>query len=148
MNSYKAALFSLVFAFSTPAVSQDAEDPATWPLYEGVNSFIAALEAGNRSAATGLVVPLVNEPGGQLKIPEPERVYSTLLGCEPYGLKYSMGSFPGTITRWRCGEKHYSLWLRPSYDGQPGKVQLTQFGEYSNAHLHGRGPTQKEPAGG
>ncbi|QUL38626.1 hypothetical protein [Erythrobacter sp. JK5] len=124
---------------SAPAVyAEEQADVSSWPLYEGVNAFVSSLEKSNRDSASDLVVPMKNGPRGTLKIPEPETVLSTLLGCESYGKKYSRGDFPGVITRWQCGKEHYSLWLRPSYDGQPGKVQLTQFGPYSNAQLHGR----------
>ncbi len=119
-------------------------DPSGWPRYQGVNAFVKFLEAGDTASANNLVVPLVNEAGGHLKIPLPEAVLSTLSGCEAYGHKYASGDFPLLITRWQCGDAHYTLFLRPSYDGQSGKVQLAQFAPYPNAHLHGRGKREAE----
>jgi hypothetical protein len=123
-----SALFVCIVPFAAKANDDVAFHKSR---YGGVDGFLDAVSKGDHAQAMEFVVPVVNGPGGHLTIPDPDLVTKTLLGCSSYGHKYAQGDFPLAIARWRCGDAHFSLWVRPSYDGQSGKIQIVQFGDYT-----------------
>lgn len=127
MIAFGRVLFLGFLATLSTIVS--ASERSDHPRYVGVNAFLEALSVNDRDTAIKLVVALENSPRGNVDIPSPDVAVDALLGCKNYENKYALSaeSFPMAITKWQCADKHYKLWVRPSYDGQPGKVQIVAF---------------------